>query len=59
MKKVKIELSCLGYETTLEFEVDVSASQTEIDRWTEKEINKWLSENIPYTYEQKISNINS
>lgn len=59
MKKVKIELSCLGYETTLEFEVDISASQSEIDRWTEKEINKWLSENIPYTYEQKISNINS
>ena len=59
MKKVKIELSCLGYETTLEFKVDVSASQTEINRWTEKEINKWLSENIPYTYEQKISNINS
>ena len=51
MKKVKIELSCLGYETTLEFEVDISASQSEIDRWTEKEINKWLSENIPYTYE--------
>ena len=59
MKKVKIELSCLGYETILEFEVDISASQSEIDRWTEKEINKWLSENIPYTYEQKISNINS
>lgn len=50
MKKVRVELRCLGYETTLEFEVDVSASQAEIDRWTEKEIDRWLSENIPYEY---------